>query len=406
VTLSSVPSIEETGLDAALYGERQSFFTPRESLPSARRNSVGGGGSGLAKVAGGAGSRSSRMPEKAGESFFDAVDALHGKGRKKQDLNNKKVVPDGNSERSKQQLKRVDESGKLIVENNSRQTTTRIDEENVVGRLPSTEESSGGAPGSSSSVDDGAGKRNETSAEVWERLGVEKKNHARLNNESRRIPSTEEMRELEFLYPGRRLKENRQRDDDAMEGNSSRFRLKRDRLSGIDESIAEGTGDDNEELLVDRDSSLQSRESEDGYSEMLLGSPATSSLGEALAVTTSGGGDIAKKLNHSASSGAKERWRRLRHTVAFTQHVSHQVRHADDIFEGNSSEMLHRQNSLKVDAGGTGAAAFEGAKTVANSRTKGRKGMEGLMVRQDKCFVNMLQDFYVACLKVPMFFLH
>ncbi len=279
MTLSSVPSIEETGLDAALYGERQSFFTPRESLPSARRNSVGGGGSGLAKVAGGAGSRSSRMPEKAGESFFDAVDALHGKGRKKQDLNNKKVVPDGNSERSKQQLKRVDESGKLIVENNSRQTTTRIDEENVVGRLPSTEESSGGAPGSSSTVDEGEGKRNETSAEVWERLGVEKKNHARLNNESRRIPSTEEMRELEFLYPGRRLKENRQRDDDAMEGTSSRFRLKRDRLSGIDESIAEGTGDDNEELLVDRDSSLQSRESEDGYSEMLLGSPATSSLG-------------------------------------------------------------------------------------------------------------------------------
>jgi hypothetical protein len=63
-----------------------------------------------------------------------------------------------------------------------------------------------------------------------------------------------------------------------MEGSSSRFRLKRDRLSGIDESIAEGTGDDNEELLADRDSSLQSRESEDGYSEM-LGSPATSSLG-------------------------------------------------------------------------------------------------------------------------------
>jgi hypothetical protein len=81
-------------------------------------------------------------------------------------------------------------------------------------------------------------------------------------------------------------------------------------------------------------------------------------------------------------------------------------RHADDIFEGNGSEMLHRQNSLKVDAGGTGAAAFEGAKTVANSRPKGRKGMEGLLVRQDKCFVNMLQDFYVACLKVLMFLLH
>ncbi len=95
----------------------------------------------------------------------------------------------------------------------------------------------------------------------------------------------------------------------------------------------------------------------------------------------------------------KGNWADSNHCIACT-------RHADDIFEGNGSEMLHRQNSLKVDAGGTGAAAFEGAKTVANSRPKGRKGMEGLLVRQDKCFVNMLQDFYVACLKVLMFFLH
>jgi hypothetical protein len=75
---------------------------------------------------------------------------------------------------------------------------------------------------------------------------------------------------------------------------------------------------------------------------------------------------------------------------------------ANDLLEENANELLRRENSLTGDAGGTGAAEFDGAKTGANSRPKGRKGMEGMLVRQDKRFVTMMQDFYVACLKMPM----
>lgn len=77
---------------------------------------------------------------------------------------------------------------------------------------------------------------------------------------------------------------------------------------------------------------------------------------------------------------------------------------ANDLLEENANELLRRENSLTGDAGGTGAAEFDGAKTGANSRPKGRKGMEGMLVRQDKRFVTMMQDFYVACLKVLSLF--
>ncbi len=77
---------------------------------------------------------------------------------------------------------------------------------------------------------------------------------------------------------------------------------------------------------------------------------------------------------------------------------------ANDLLEENTNELLRRENSLAGDAGGTGAAEFDGAKTGAHSRPKGRKGMEGMLVRQDKRFVTMMQDFYVACLKVLFLF--
>ena len=72
---------------------------------------------------------------------------------------------------------------------------------------------------------------------------------------------------------------------------------------------------------------------------------------------------------------------------------------ATDLLEENANEIL-RQNSIKNDAGVTGAAAFDGEKTAATRRPRGRKGMEGMIVRHDKSFLTMLQDFYVACLKV------
>lgn len=73
---------------------------------------------------------------------------------------------------------------------------------------------------------------------------------------------------------------------------------------------------------------------------------------------------------------------------------------AADLIEENANEALHRQNSVRDNAGVTGAAAFDGEKTGAVRRPRGRKGMEGMLVRHDKSFLTMLQDFYVACLKV------
>lgn len=70
------------------------------------------------------------------------------------------------------------------------------------------------------------------------------------------------------------------------------------------------------------------------------------------------------------------------------------------MIEENAHEALHRENSVRDNAGVTGAAAFDGEKTGAVRRPRGRKGMEGMLVRHDKSFLTMLQDFYVACLKV------
>lgn len=73
--------------------------------------------------------------------------------------------------------------------------------------------------------------------------------------------------------------------------------------------------------------------------------------------------------------GARTRWMRLKNKINFVS---------------------------KGDAGSIGAAAFEGVRTLSIGRRKGRKGMEALLVRQDKGFISFIQDLYVACLKLPI----
>lgn len=76
-----------------------------------------------------------------------------------------------------------------------------------------------------------------------------------------------------------------------------------------------------------------------------------------------------------------------------------------DLLEENVNEQLHRESSVTDNSGVTGAAPFDGEKTAATRRPRGRKGMEGMLVRHDKRFLTMLQDFYVACLKVDLSYL-
>lgn len=100
---------------------------------------------------------------------------------------------------------------------------------------------------------------------------------------------------------------------------------------------------------------------------------------------------------------ARSRWKRATNTVKLVNHMAAVVRTASaDLIEHRTLNESLQQQSGQDDAGGVGAAAFEGAKTVRRSRSRGRKGMEGLLVRQDRCFVTYFQDFYVACLKMSI----
>ncbi len=243
--LSSVPSIEETGLDAALYGEQQSFLTPRESA-RAERNSPVGAGSGIAKVAGG---RTRMTESKADEAFVDAVDAVQDEGkqkkRKKKALHNKMPADDD--------LK--------LIENPETPTdaiSSRESEEDVA--RVKTEEVE--APGSM----EGEVMRKETTAEVWERLGIDRKRNVSPDEATGRIPSTEEMRELQFFNASSSGVGN-PRGNDGVE-RKTKFALKnRDRLSGIDEGTAEEGN--SQELPPPHQASVQSQQGEDGLSEML-----------------------------------------------------------------------------------------------------------------------------------------
>ncbi|KAI5081937.1 hypothetical protein GOP47_0001680 [Adiantum capillus-veneris] len=97
---------------------------------------------------------------------------------------------------------------------------------------------------------------------------------------------------------------------------------------------------------------------------------------------------------------ARSRWKRVTHTVTLINHMVANIRCASaDLLEGSAVNEILQQEGFQVDAGGLGAATFEGAKTVARFRRKGRKGMEGLLVRQGTGFLSFFQGFYVAFLK-------
>eukprot|EP00250_Pteridium_aquilinum_P008826 c18238_g1_i3 orf=675-2492(+) len=96
---------------------------------------------------------------------------------------------------------------------------------------------------------------------------------------------------------------------------------------------------------------------------------------------------------------ARSRWKRAGNSVTFMNLMAASIRSAStDLIENRALQ----QQASEDDAGGMGAATFEGAKTVERSRSKGRKGMEGLLVWQNRGFITFLQDFYVACLKLPI----
>eukprot|EP01018_Ginkgo_biloba_P030147 Gb_15214 [translate_table: standard] len=111
-----------------------------------------------------------------------------------------------------------------------------------------------------------------------------------------------------------------------------------------------------------------------------------------------------KKIPVRSSVPARSRWRQLKNTMTMVNHMAANGKSSNyDLLEEESVEGI--QECLKYtkgDAGSMGAAAFEGMRTMARSRMKGRKGMEGLLVRQDKGFIAFIQDFYVACLKLPL----
>ncbi|KAL3701995.1 hypothetical protein R1sor_020017 [Riccia sorocarpa] len=123
--------------------------------------------------------------------------------------------------------------------------------------------------------------------------------------------------------------------------------------------------------------------------------------------TDSSSSSVSDSSQLDASAEARRRWRRVGHTLLFARHMSSVRASASEFLEHAGPESLSGGYHVRSDAGRAGAAAFEGARTRAlgaRARAKGRKGMEGMLVRQDKGLVTLVQDFYVACLKLP--FLH
>ncbi|GLJ05506.1 hypothetical protein SUGI_0019220 [Cryptomeria japonica] len=96
-------------------------------------------------------------------------------------------------------------------------------------------------------------------------------------------------------------------------------------------------------------------------------------------------GSFGSEESRSKQPSARSRWRRLKHTVSLVNHITANIK------------------SNNGGAGGVGAATFEGVSTkLSGGRLKGRKGMEELVIRQNKSFVSLVQDLYVACLKLPI----
>ncbi|MCO5593643.1 hypothetical protein L7F22_047659 [Adiantum nelumboides] len=105
----------------------------------------------------------------------------------------------------------------------------------------------------------------------------------------------------------------------------------------------------------------------------------------------------------SSKLDARSRWKRAAHSVKFINHLASNIRVAStDLIEDRAVDEMMQQQLTQDDAGRVGAAAFEGARTAARSRSKGRKGMEGLIVKQNRGLITFFQDFYVACLKMPI----
>lgn len=103
-------------------------------------------------------------------------------------------------------------------------------------------------------------------------------------------------------------------------------------------------------------------------------------------------------------SSARTRWRRLKNSMTVVNRMTTSKSSNYNLLEDSVDGVQQCPMYVKGDAGSMGAAAFEGVRTTARSRQKGRKGMEGLLVRQDKSFISFIQDFYVACLKIPILY--
>lgn len=108
----------------------------------------------------------------------------------------------------------------------------------------------------------------------------------------------------------------------------------------------------------------------------------------------------------SASSGteARNRWRRAKHKLAFVHHLSEYKRSAaSDFLVHGGEERAVEEFNTRGDGSKPGAPVYEpGAGWKGPLRARGREGMEGMVVRQDKGIISLFQDFYVACLKMPI----
>ncbi|CAM6099022.1 unnamed protein product [Calypogeia fissa] len=111
----------------------------------------------------------------------------------------------------------------------------------------------------------------------------------------------------------------------------------------------------------------------------------------------------------SSGAQARNRWRRAKTKLAFVHHISegHRRSVSGDFLEDGGDEDTGEEN--KSVAGKVDGPALKGARlrkeVQGNSgqvRSKGRKGQEGMVVRQDKGMLALVQDFYVACLKMPI----
>ena len=261
VRLSSAPSIEETGLDAVLYGERQPFFTPRGDEPPSR----------------GAG--------RGGETFHDALAAVHGE----KDRNGE----DGNGE-----------EGIRLEPGHSTPLQAAGEYGPGPGRLKKQGSGFGGRM-------DSVGKKpsGESFAEVWQRLAASKTAQGAQAAQAPQAPSDEvaaspgvEGNEEKAL-PTLRGRLGTYRSNSVQRTSSAHLRL--DRLSGIDE------GDLAEE------SAATTPRNGDQHETPFAGSGTLPSS------------DGSTRLLRS-SSVARNRWRRLRHTVQFAAHMTH-LRYWDTI---------------------------------------------------------------------------